>query len=165
MSDSSKSLLLSPPRRLGLSRRPVVIGIAVLVLLMLSYIGFTAWRMSYVPADLDLNTTRLSEAGLYKATILPAVEPIPINQLHTWTLYVETADGQPIQDAAITVEGDMPQHGHGMPTRPQVTRNLGNGDYLVEGVKFQMGGWWVVDFTVKANGGTDKIFFNLLLQQ
>ena len=53
-------------------------------------------------------------------------------------------------DAAITVDGDMPQHGHGLPTRPQVTKHLGNGDYLVEGMKFQMGGWWVVDFTIDA---------------
>ena len=40
----------------------------------------------------------------------------------------------------LKVDGDMPQHGHGLPTRPRVTRNLGNGDYQIEGVKFQMGG-------------------------
>lgn len=165
MTDSSSSIPLPPSRRLRLSRRPIVIASAVLALLLLSYVGFIVWRMSYVPADLDLNTTRLSEAGLYRATILPAIEPIPINRLHTWTLHVETADGQPIHDATITVDGDMPQHGHGMPTRPQVTQNLGNGDYLVEGMKFQMGGWWVIDFTVTANGSSDKVSFNLLLQQ
>ena len=63
--------------------------------------------------------------------------------MHQWTLHVERADGTPVDDATITVDGDMPQHGHGMPTQPQVTENLGNGDYLVDGLKFQMGGWWL----------------------
>ena len=36
----------------------------------------------------------------------------------------------------------MPQHGHGLPTRPRVTRSLGEGIYEIEGVRFNMGGWW-----------------------
>jgi hypothetical protein len=84
--------------------------------------------------------------------------------MHQWTLHVESADGQPVEDATITVDGDMPQHGHGLPTRPQVTQNLGNGDYLVEGIKFQMGGWWLMDFTITANGQTDAVHFNMMLE-
>jgi len=78
--------------------------------------------------------------------------------------HVATPDGQPVTDAVITVDGDMPQHGHGLPTRPQVTKHLGNGDYLVEGLKFQMGGWWVVDFTIDANGKHDTVRFNMILK-
>ena len=70
----------------------------------------------------------------------------------------------PLTDASIGVDGDMPQHGHGLPTRPQVTKHLGNGDYLVEGMKFQMGGWWVVDFTIEANGKQDTVRFNMILK-
>ena len=44
--------------------------------------------------------------------------------------------------AAITVDGGMPQHGHGFPTRPRVTRDLDDGTYLLEGMKFSMTGWW-----------------------
>jgi hypothetical protein len=58
----------------------------------------------------------------------------------------------------------MPQHGHGLPTSPQVTQNLGNGDYLVEGMKFQMPGWWEVRFSISAGAQTDTITFNLTLQ-
>ena len=57
----------------------------------------------------------------------------------------------------------MPQHGHGLPTKPQVTRELGNGDHLVEGMKFNMGGWWVVKFRVNAMAGSDSLVFNLKL--
>lgn len=84
--------------------------------------------------------------------------------MHQWTLHVETADGQPVEDALISVDGDMPQHGHGLPTGPQVTENLGNGDYLVGGMKFQMGGWWVMDFTISADGQTDTVDFNMMLR-
>jgi hypothetical protein len=58
----------------------------------------------------------------------------------------------------------MPQHGHGLPTKPVVTDKLGNGDYLVEGMKFQMTGWWVMDFAVTTKGKSDKIEFNLMLE-
>ena len=34
----------------------------------------------------------------------------------------------------------MPEHNHGFPTAPRVTENLGEGDYLLEGMRFNMGG-------------------------
>jgi hypothetical protein len=83
--------------------------------------------------------------------------------MHKWTLHVETADGELVENATITVDGDMPEHGHGLPTRPRVTEYLGNGDYLVEGVKFQMGGWWVMDFTITTDSLTDAVHFNMKL--
>ena len=36
----------------------------------------------------------------------------------------------------------MPDHDHGLPTQPQVTSRLENGDYLLEGVRFHMPGKW-----------------------
>jgi hypothetical protein len=38
--------------------------------------------------------------------------------LHRWTLHVETRNGQPGTDAALQIDGDMLEHGHGVPTRP-----------------------------------------------
>ncbi len=122
-------------------------------------------KMNHVPANLDDHTTRTSQGGLFNATYTPSVTPVPINELHAWTLHLETPDGTPIEGARIHVDGDMPQHGHGLPTHPQVTRNLGNGDYLVEGLKFQMGGWWVMDFKVTTQGRTDTVRFNLMLNE
>jgi hypothetical protein len=134
---------------------------------LLAVFGVVAmiWKMNNVPADLNLSMTRLSAQGLYQATIRPKTEPIPMNKIHSWVLHIETSDGQPIENAEIRVDGDMPQHGHGLPTQPQVTQNLGGGDYLIEGMKFQMGGWWVVDFDITANGSGDKVSFNLMLQK
>jgi hypothetical protein len=112
---------------------------------------------------LDFSTTHLSENGLFLVSYTSSESVVPVNQMHQWTLHVETVDGELVENAAITVNGDMPEHGHVLPTRPQVTEYLGNGDYLVEGMKFQMGGWWVMDFTITTNGHTDAVHFNMKL--
>ena len=115
------------------------------------------------PRGLDYSRTRPSEGGLYRATIHPQGDSIPQGRLQRWTLHLETVSGAPVDSAAVVVDGGMPQHGHGLPTKPRVTRALGNGDHLVEGMKFNMGGWWVVKFRVDATPGKDSVVFNVKL--
>jgi hypothetical protein len=115
------------------------------------------------PKDLDYSRTRTSEAGRYRATIHPQGDTIPQGKLQRWRLHVETAAGAPVDSGDFAVDGGMPQHGHGLPTKPRVTRALGNGDHLVEGMKFNMGGWWVVKFRVDAGAGRDSVVFNVKL--
>jgi hypothetical protein len=136
-----------------------------LLLLVIAASGWMVYRMNYVPADLDTSTRLLSDQGRYAVSYVPQLDPIGINQIHAWTLHVETPDGALVENAQIAVDGDMPQHGHGLPTRPQVTRYLGNGDYRVEGLKFHMPGWWIVEFDITAGGQTDHVTFNLMLQR
>ncbi len=57
----------------------------------------------------------------------------------------------------------MPQHGHGLPTAPQVTKNLGDGRYRIEGVKFNMSGWWTFEVAVDSADGSDSVTFNIVL--
>ena len=111
----------------------------------------------------DIATTKASAHGLYRASVRLDVDPIPVRRLQSWTLHIDTMDGRPVDAATITMNGGMPQHGHGLPTSPRVTRALGNGDHLVEGVKFNMGGWWVVRFAIAAGAGADTVTFNLSL--
>ena len=115
------------------------------------------------PEGLDYSRTRSSEGGRYRATIRPQGDSIPQGRLQRWTLHLETATGAPVDSAVVAVDGGMPQHGHGLPTKPRVTRALGNGDHVVEGLKFNMGGWWVVKFRVDAGSGTDSVVFNVKL--
>jgi hypothetical protein len=116
------------------------------------------------PANLDTSTSRLSDAGLYRVSWRSDSDRVPLNQIHTWTLRVETADGQPVENAVILVDGGMPQHGHGLPTSPKVTAYLGDGEYRVEGLRFQMPGFWVMTFSISADGQSDSITFNLILE-
>jgi YtkA-like len=115
-------------------------------------------------ADADYAKTRVSKAGTFKAAYTSDPRAVPVNMLHSWKLKVETDDGKPVKDAEITIEGTMPEHGHGMPTQPKVTKNYGDGTYLVEGMKFSMPGWWVMTFSINAGGKTDGVTFNLQLK-
>ena len=147
--------LLPPPASRTL--RTVVTGAGVAALLA------GGATLAAPPADLDYARTRSSEGGRYRATIRPQGDSIPQGRLQRWTLHLETSAGVPVDSAAVVVDGGMPQHGHGLPTRPRVTRALGQGDHLVEGLKFNMGGWWVVRFRVRAAAGADSVVFNVKL--
>jgi hypothetical protein len=147
--------------------RPLVWIVAIVGVLVLVFGIFNVVmmkRMKDVPSDLDYSTSRTSDEGLFKVSYTASTGTVPVNQMHQWTLHIETAEGQPVEGASIKVDGDMPQHGHGLPTSPRVTTYLGNGDYLVDGLKFQMGGWWVMDFTINADGQTDAVHFNMMLK-
>jgi hypothetical protein len=91
-----------------------------------------------------------------------SLEPIEINQMHSWTLHI-TADDEPVADAALTVEGGMPAHDHGLPTRPRITEELGEGDYRLGGMRFHMQGDWEISIEIKAGGKTDTVVVMLTL--
>ena len=128
---------------------------ALLVALLTSCMLFAR-----APEKLDYSRTRASEAGVYRATIQPQGDSIPQGRLQSWTLRLETASGAPVDGATVGVDGGMPQHGPGLPTKPRA-RRVGEGRYLVEGLKFNMGGWWVVKFRVASPAGSDSIVFNV----
>jgi hypothetical protein len=115
-------------------------------------------------SDSDYAATMKSKDGLYQVTYSSDAPAMPANKLISWTLKVETAAGQPVKDAEITVNGDMPEHGHGLPTQPKVTKNMGDGTYMVEGIKFSMNGWWIMTFNIKAGDKTDSVTFNLQIK-
>lgn len=77
--------------------------------------------------------------------------PIEINRMHSWVLHIETQDGRPVIGATIDVDGGMPAHDHGLPTKPRVTRELGNGDYRLDGLRFHMRGYWEIVVTITAD--------------
>lgn len=96
----------------------------------------------------------------FVVTYTSQVEPMPLNRIHSWRMHVETAGGKPVTGAEINVDGGMPAHGHGLPTQP-VVREIGNGNYLVEGLKFSMTGYWEMWFEVNADGISEKKKFAL----
>ena len=104
----------------------------------------------------------VSKQRVYRVTVTPRPGLSPVGRLHTWRLALRTARGAPVDRAMIGVRGDMPAHGHGLPTRPRVV-GLGGGRYEVRGMKFQMGGHWYVEFRIAARPGRDvaRIDFNL----
>ena len=105
---------------------------------------------------------RPSAKQVYTATLQPR-QPLRLRQLQTVPVLIADANGQPIEGAAISVDGGMPEHAHGLPTRPRVTRSLGGGVYEIEGVRFSMGGWWELKLAIDSPAGADSVTFNLSL--
>jgi hypothetical protein len=140
----------------------VVVGILV-VLAALGGGHLLMMRGHPLPAASEFGLgPRTSGAGLYTATLIPT-EALRPRKLQTVQVAIAATNGEPIQDAQIAVDGGMPQHGHGLPTRPRVTRHLGDGVYEIEGVRFNMGGWWEFKLSIATAAGTDLVTFNLKL--
>lgn len=126
------------------------------------------------PPDLDIAAFQLSRDQHYLAHIevhadapsdLGNAAAVPLNRMHRWRLLVSDLAGRPVAGAVIRVTGHMPGHVHGLPTQPRVTRALAPGVYLVEGLKFQMEGWWVMQFHIQpadAGAPADDVAFNLV---
>jgi hypothetical protein len=117
------------------------------------------------PKDLDLSLTRPSADHRYVVTLQPPAAPAAINQMHAWQVRLATPSGAPVAHAHIAVDGGMPQHGHGLPTQPQVTQELADGTYLIEGMKFSMTGWWELRLVIDGADGTDRVTFNTVVAQ
>jgi len=117
-----------------------------------------------VPADLDLSTTQMSEKKLFEISYKSLRGTIPLNRIHSWELHLRDADGKSVYNAKITIVGDMPEHGHGFPTQPEVVKGIGSGIYLVDGLKYSMPGWWVVTFHIISGELMDNVTFNLQLR-
>ncbi|MFZ5959512.1 FixH family protein [Pseudomonas sp. QL9] len=115
------------------------------------------------PTDLDLSRDKPSDGGLYRVSVVAPSPAAGINQLHSWKVRLFTAGGQPVSNAQFLVGGGMPQHGHGYPTQPRVTRELEAGTYLLEGMKFSMTGWWELKLGIRAAPGADHVTFNLVV--
>lgn len=126
--------------------------------------GHTHAMMAPDKSKLDLATEKTSMKGHFTVSYKSDVQPVPINKLHSWDLTVKSADGKLLKNARVMILGDMPEHGHGFPTEPEVSGTMEDGHYLVEGIKFSMPGWWVVTFHITAGDMMDQVSFNLLLQ-
>jgi len=81
--------------------------------------------------------------------------------MHTLAVAIVDRDGRAVVGATLAIDGGMPEHGHGLPTRPRVTRANGAGSYEVEGVRFNMGGWWEFRLAIAGSRGADTVTFNL----
>lgn len=115
------------------------------------------------PTDLDLSLQHTSRQGKFMVSMDPPAKGPAINQMHVWQIRISTAGGLPISNARVGFDGGMPQHGHGFPTKPRVTRETSPGVYVIEGVKFSMTGWWDMRLDIQAGDDADTAIFNVIV--
>lgn len=102
-----------------------------------------------------------SEQGLFVVSLESQLSPIPINRMHSWQVTLKDPENQRVLGAQITITGGMPQHDHGLPTAPRMTRRLEDGQYLVEGMKFHMNGMWQLTLVIQSGGRSDTVTFDI----
>lgn len=109
----------------------------------------------------------VTAAGRYRLKWRPSPDPIPLSALfEVETTVVDAVTGAPVEVGAVRVDARMPEHGHGMATRPEadsgdcdaagVCRHPG-GVYRTRGMKFHMPGEWVLSFDVEGPAGPDRL--------
>ena len=168
-----------------------VCSLPVLVLLYLT-MAPAIWAMDAYqkiardrPKALDLSTTVRSSGGFFSASYDIINSCAPLNTIHSWKLTLTERTGLPLSGAEILVSADMPEHLHGMTTKPKAFEACGLqvshtkqskvtvkskpsessllGQYQIDGMNFHMPGWWEVTLVVSRGGGRDLARFNLLV--
>jgi hypothetical protein len=109
----------------------------------------------------DLNG--VTDKGL-KIEIYSELSPLSINQIHSWHVRVLDRNDEILELEELNIFGGMPEHDHGLPTQPEVTTRLDNGDYLLEGVRFHMQGHWQLQVELQLNGVEDTAIIDFDLQ-
>jgi hypothetical protein len=116
------------------------------------------------PKNLDRSLDHSSDHGVFRVAVQSGRSPIPLFRVHQWSLRITDSAGQPVSGAVVAVDGGMPDHRHGLPTAPRATATDAAGEYVINGVKFSMPGWWVLNLAVKSpDGRSDTVTFNLIL--
>ncbi|TIS90554.1 FixH family protein [Mesorhizobium sp.] len=138
------------------------LGLAALLAGTLAVVYLTAPRSPQL-AGPDTSRSKTTANGLFVASFEPERGVIRQGELQSWLLTLKTVAGAPVEGAAITISGGMPQHSHGLPTSPQATNYLGDGRYRIGGLKFTMSGWWQLRFAISAAAGSDTVVFNVVL--
>lgn len=137
-----------------------------LTFLLLTMVSACATLPPAPPAldlSLDLSLTQLSKQNRFLVTLVPPEGVVGIQQIQSWQIKLATPAGVPIPKALVYLNGGMPEHGHGLPTHPVVTKEIVPGTYLLEGLKFSMPGWWELIVAVQVNGMEDMTYFNKII--
>jgi len=113
---------------------------------------------------LDTRTEKPSQNGIFTVSLISKSQPVPLNKIHSWVIAVKKPDGTPVHNASIRINADMPEHGHNLPTVPVITEDSENGTYLLEGMKFQMPGWWTISLKITSGNETDDVIFNTIIE-
>ena len=124
--------------------------------------AIAALLLIFMPVADTLAEEWSSQRNVYTVSFESSLEPIEINRIHSWTLSI-SSDGEPVTGAELTISGGMPAHDHGMPTRPRVTSEIGEGKYRLDGMRFHMNGHWEVSIEIDADGKRDTVVITLIL--
>lgn len=112
-------------------------------------------------ATVNQDSVQLGRQQRYRVTLV-TVPGHKLQQQESWLIRVTTAAGAPVEGASIHVMGGMPEHGHGLPTQPDVRVGGKPGEYRIDGLSFNMPGWWEVSLYIAHRKVDDTVTFNIV---
>lgn len=100
----------------------------------------------------------------YRVAFTPKPSPIPMNEPFTLDVVVlGEAEAGIGKNLKLDVDAAMPEHQHGMNTRPRV-QTSGDGRFLVEGMLFHMPGHWELYFDITDGAVSERAQFDINLE-
>lgn len=113
--------------------------------------GSSAWAPRYPSTPLPT-----VGKGTFKVTQSGKAAPFGLDKLEQMTISVKDKTGAPVNGANFEITARARDIVRLMQTTPQVTRQIGKGQYLVEGLSFTAAGSWLLEFGISAGGREDK---------
>lgn len=105
-----------------------------------------------------------TKKGLFTVAYAPQGGTVPVGTPHSWTITITRPDGtKPNRAEVAGFTGNMPEHGHGFPAKPVVSRPFGPGEVKISNINFSMKGAWEVTVQVKEGAAVDEAVFALSL--
>lgn len=105
-----------------------------------------------------------SSDGAVTVTFLDADPAPPAKGDNVWMLKIEDASGAAVNDATLSTEAFMPDHGHSSTVVPQITFK-GDGTYEIAGLDLFMPGVWEITIDIAPPGGTvQSVLFTFCVQ-
>lgn len=105
-----------------------------------------------------------SNAGSYKIGWMISGATFPVNEPCGLVFAIFDAQtGKVFADVNAVVDAAMPAHGHGLNSRPVVTRNV-DGSFTVQGLTLHMAGHWELYFDITRGNLTERAQLDLDLE-
>lgn len=112
----------------------------------------------------DWKLDGFTEDSLFNLSLYPQTGDPIIGDYQNWVVEVKDGNLQGIENAEIALGGGMSAHKHGLPSQPKVTKYLGEGKYLIEGMLFNMAGKWTLLVSVRKGRFLDTAEFEMNLK-
>jgi YtkA-like len=102
--------------------------------------------------------------GRLKVVLLASDPSPPTKGNNAWTIRVEDM-GTPQTGATMKITPFMPDHGHGTPTKANVSPMMEPGQYQVTPLYLYMAGLWQITLEVTTPAAKDSVVFSFCIEQ
>ena len=84
--------------------------------------------------------------------------PTTLNTIVSWPIKIKSLRANYVLDEVkLMIDGGMPHHGHGLPTTPTIKPTSKPDEYIIEGLKFSMPGYWEVRINASNGQKNDNV--------